>query len=71
MTGRRISIWFFIGVLLVSYGTLILVAGIWELYHPPRQPRVLGHLRPAIWWGALLLALGGLYAWRFRPRRAA
>lgn len=67
--GGKLSIWFFIGLLLLVYGTLILGAGLYELVVPPARPVVLAGLRAGIWWGALLVALGGLYTWRFSPRR--
>lgn len=69
MTGHFVPIWFFIGIILLVYGALILGAGLWELVKPPEVQRTLAHLHPAIWWGALLLVLGGLYTWRFHPRR--
>jgi hypothetical protein len=65
----RISIWFFIGVLLLLYGVLILGAGLYELAVPPARHVVLGNLHAGIWWGALLVVLGGLYSYRFSPRR--
>jgi len=64
-----LSIWFFIGVLLLVYGLLILGAGLYELVVPPTRVVVLAGSRASIWWGALLLVLGGLYTWRFSPRR--
>lgn len=66
---RFISIWFFIGVLLLVYGVLILGAGIYQVINPPAQSVVLGHLHAAVWWGALLIALGAFYSLRFRPGR--
>ena len=65
----KLSIWFFIGVLLLVYGVLILGAGLYELVVPPERVVVLAELRAAVWWGALLMVLGGLYTWRFSPRR--
>ncbi len=62
-----IPIWFFIGTLLMVYGALILCSGIWEAFVPPQHPVVLANLHAAIWWGALLIALGVLYAVKFRP----
>ena len=44
-----ISIWFFIGVLLLIYGILILGAGLYGLAHPPEV--VLAKLHAGIWWG--------------------
>jgi hypothetical protein len=65
----RISIWFFIGMLLLVYGLLILGAGIYDLLVPPAQPPVLAGLHAGIWWGGLLAIIGGLYSYRFFPRR--
>jgi len=62
-----LSIWFFIGILLVAYGILILGAGLFELSAPPQHPVVLSELHAGIWWGALLLILGLIYSVRFRP----
>jgi len=59
------SIWYLIGLQLVVYGVLITGTGIWELFSPPVQKVDLAWLHPAIWWGALLLALGAYYVWRF------
>ena len=67
--GGKLSIWFFIGVLLLVYGVLILGAGLYELAVPPERVVVLAELRAAVWWGALLVVLGGFYTWRFSPRR--
>jgi hypothetical protein len=64
-----ISIWFFIGVLLLVYGVLILGAGIYDWSNPAAHPVVLASLHAGIWWGALLIALGTTYSLRFMPRR--
>jgi hypothetical protein len=60
-----ISIWFFIGSLLTVYGVLILGADLLGVQEA--QKVVLSELRAGLWWGALLLALGLIYAWKFRP----
>ena len=49
-------------------GILILGAGIVDLMSPPPQPLVLAQLHMSIWWGALMIILGGVYARVFRPR---
>jgi hypothetical protein len=70
MHGSGIPIWFFIGVLLVIYGAIILGYGIFELATGCYPPLVqLTQLHTPIWWGALLLALGLLYVVKFRPGR--
>jgi hypothetical protein len=65
----RISIWFFIGALLLVYGVLILGAGIRDLLVPPAQQPVLAELHAGIWCGGLLVVLGGFYSCRFFPRK--
>ena len=71
MHGSKIPIWFFIGVLLVIYGAMIMGYGVYELatgFYPPGVQ--LTHLHTPIWWGGLLAALGVFYTVKFRPRRA-
>ena len=62
-----ISIWFFIGVLLLFYGVVILAEGLYELSSPPEHPVMLAELHIGIWWGALLLLMGAWYTAHFRP----
>jgi hypothetical protein len=71
MSGRVISIWFFIGLSLLVNGILILAAGIWEVLNPPENPVVLFHLHASVWWGAVLLIVGLIYCVRFAPGRSA
>lgn len=63
-----ISIWFFIGMLLLFYGVVILAAGLYELGNPPEHPVVLSNLHAGIWWGMLLIVLGGWYTLHFKPK---
>ena len=67
---KRISIWFFIGILLLVYGILIFGTGLYELVVPPEQHVVMANLRPAIWWGGLLLLLGAYYCYHFAPGKS-
>lgn len=69
MPKTRISIWYFIGSLLVIYGVLILGAGLYEFVSPPEHKVVLANLHAGVWWGALMLALGCVYVYLFRPGR--
>lgn len=63
---RMIPVWFFVGVILLVYGALILATGIYEFSSPPNT--VLANLHPAVWWGALLTLIGGIYVYLFMPR---
>ncbi len=67
-----ISICFFIGISLVVNGVLILGAGIYQYVNPPpvSQQVVLFQLHAGIWWGAILLALGLFWSFRYKPTRA-
>jgi hypothetical protein len=62
-----VSIWFFIGVLLLVYGVLITGAGIYGLVHPPAVK--LAGLHAGLWWGLLLVVIGGVYTYAFFPAR--
>jgi hypothetical protein len=64
---RIIPVWFFVGVILLTYGILILVTGIYEFSRPPST--VLANLHPAVWWGALLTILGGIYVLVHMPKK--
>jgi hypothetical protein len=59
-----ISNWFFIGVMLTIYGTMILGYGLYELTLPQMA---VANFHASVWWGALLLAVGLFYGVRFRP----
>ena len=62
-----IPVWFFVGVLFLVYGVLILGSGLAEWSHPPNT--VLAELHAPVWWGAVLAAIGVIYTVAFRPKR--
>jgi hypothetical protein len=63
-----IPVWFFVGVLFLVYGVLILGSGLVEWSHPPDT--VLANLHAPVWWGTLLIVLGAVYCAAFRPGRS-
>ena len=65
---RMVPVWFFVGVILLIYGVVILATGLYEFSHPPAT--VLAYLHPAIWWGALLTVVGGVYVYVYLPRKS-
>jgi hypothetical protein len=68
MTDRGIlPVWFFVGLLLGIYGILILLSGLAEWSHPPAT--VLSELHAPVWWGALLVIVGGAYTFVYWPGR--
>lgn len=64
-----ISIWFFIGTMLLIYGAAILGSGLFEMNTPGESNVVLGELHAAVWWGILMLIIGSIYTFRFAPWR--
>jgi uncharacterized membrane protein len=69
--GERFSIWFFVGIMTLSYGLALVPWGIYEWSHPPANEIALGWLvkyHPTFWWGLLLLLFGTFYTVKFRPR---
>ena len=64
-----ISIWFFIGLLLLAYGVLIFGTGVYEWSDPPAVVRP--DLHAAVWWGILLTVMGAFYTFRFAPRKGS
>ena len=61
-----IPVWFFIGILLFVYGILILVSGIREWNHLPDT--VLAQLHAPVWWGLLLIVIGGTFVVVHKPK---
>ncbi|HMF64569.1 MAG TPA: hypothetical protein VK608_10820 [Edaphobacter sp.] len=62
----ELSIWFFCGILMLTYGLVLVITGITEINHPPAT--VLAELQPTLWWGALMTLFGGFYTIRFWPK---
>jgi hypothetical protein len=67
MNTRTISIWFFIGALLLIYGVVITATGLVNR-DATGQTVVLAEMHADIWWGILLLVLGGFYCVKFYPK---
>lgn len=65
---HMLPVWFFIGVILLIYGVMIVATGIYELSNPPST--VLANLHAPIWWGAVLAVVGGIYVAKFLPRKS-
>jgi hypothetical protein len=67
--GQTLSIWFFVGILTLAYGVVLVATGIYE--HFGHQPNtILANLEPTFWWGVLLTVFGSFYTLKFRPGKA-
>jgi hypothetical protein len=51
-----LPIWFFVGVILLVYGVLVVVGG---LSGP--SDTVLAETRPSLWWGGILCGAGAIF----------
>jgi hypothetical protein len=65
--GGRLSIWFFVGLMLTTYGVMIVGAGLYGLVRPPDVK--LAYLHADLVWGAFLLAAGLGYLYVFNPKK--
>ncbi len=52
-------IWFFVGLILLVMGAIIFLNGIYMLYNPPVNQKILSSIHPDIWWGAIMAIFGG------------
>ena len=52
------SIWYFVGLLLTTLGTIITISALYSLFYPPAEQKVFFKLHPDLWWGLLMLAFG-------------
>lgn len=53
-------IWYFVGLILLVMGALILITGIYDAINPPSDMKVLAQTHPGIWWGAVMVTFGGI-----------
>ena len=54
-------IWFFVGLILLVMGAVILVTGVYDLVRHVESGKVLARLHPAVWWGGLMTLFGLLF----------
>lgn len=62
-------IWFFVGLVLMCIGAVLLVAGIYYLINPAPQVSAVSYLHPNIWWGAVMLIAGGIFLYTSKDTR--
>ena len=64
---RMLPVWFFIGVLLLVYGVIILLTSLRSFHQA--ETVVLANYHAGIWAGVVLILLGSFYTLKFWPRR--
>jgi hypothetical protein len=60
-TVRMKPIWYFVGMILLAMGSVVLLSGLYSLFFPPRTHTVLEELHADIWWGAIMIIAGGIF----------
>jgi hypothetical protein len=59
-------IWYFVGLILIVIGGIVILSGIYQIVDPPAVKTVLAETNPSVWWGALMVAVGGVLFWNTR-----
>jgi divalent metal cation (Fe/Co/Zn/Cd) transporter len=52
-------IWYFVGLILLVMGGLVLCSGLYQIISPPLVKTVLAETHPNIWWGSIMIIFGG------------
>jgi len=68
---RMKPIWYFVGLILVTMGAVINLAGLADLFRAGGGEKVLGSLHANIWWGELMVIVGALFVYFNRKTRPA
>jgi len=53
-------IWYFVGLILLIMGGLVILSGIYQYFNPPAVRTVLAETHPNLWWGTLMVIFGGI-----------
>ena len=59
-------IWYFVGLVLLVMGALVLLAGVMDLVSPSERKTILAELHPGIWWGGVMIAAGAIFYFKHR-----
>jgi len=60
MEAKMKSIWYFVGLMLLTMGAVIFLSGIYFYFFPNETKTVLQELHPSIWWGAVMMVAGAI-----------
>jgi uncharacterized membrane protein HdeD (DUF308 family) len=54
-------IWYFVGLILFIIGLIIEINGIYFLFNPSADKKVLANIHPDLWWGGIMIIVGLIY----------
>jgi len=66
---EMLSVWFWVGIILLIYGLIVTGAGVYYISNP-ETVTVLHRLNPSLWWGAIMVLAGILLLLVGRPGKA-
>ena len=58
--GEMLDIWFFVSLILIAYGIVLTLAGIYYIFKP-YTGNEFGYLNLNLWWGPVMLIFGVLF----------
>ncbi len=54
-------IWYFVGLMLLAMGSVILISGLFDYSSERTAKTVLSDLHPALWWGGVMVVAGLIF----------
>ncbi len=57
---QMLDIWFFVGIILTTFGVILFLAGIYYIFNPNTE-LIFGHLNPNLWWGVIMIFSGIIF----------
>jgi hypothetical protein len=66
---KPVSIWTWVGMVLVVYGLIVTSMGVLFVFRPETETAT-AHLNPSLWWGLLMVAAAALFLWLGRRERS-
>jgi hypothetical protein len=61
-------IWYFVGLILLAVGAIVLLSGIYLVVNPLEIKTVLYDTHPNIWWGIIMLIFGAILYMKNRKK---
>ncbi len=65
---KMIPVWFWVGVMMLTYGVLILGIGIYFVISPP-QNYAARWTNPNLWWGITMTIVGAIFLYLGRNKK--
>lgn len=67
---QMISVWFWVGCMMIVYGLLVTGAGVYYLFSPPLNYAA-RWTNPNLWWGIIMLIVGAIFLYLGRIKKSS